>query len=200
MIELKIDFKDLAKLKELPNKILSKALFEDIGQYMVSSTQRKIKTGIEPINSPLTRAWKKGGLQLRDTGRLMSSISHKADEHSVTIGTNVIYGRIQQLGGIIRPKKAKKLWIPSGWQTRKLMRRFGHTPSAVMKGMKAAGYKLWQSKSGKAMLASKEKGKKPFVVFVLKDKVEIPARRYLNIDAMDRNIIIQKVGQCLKSS
>lgn len=80
------------------------------------------------------------------------------------------------------------------------MRRFGHTPSAVMKGMKAAGYKLWQSKSGKAMLASKEKGKKPFVVFVLKDKVEIPARRYLNIDAMDRNIIIQKVGQCLKSS
>ncbi len=152
MIELKVDVKELTKLKELPNKIISKSLFENIGQYMASSTQRKIKGGIDPVNSPLTRAWKKSGLQLRDTGRLLSSITHKVDEHSVIVGTNVIYGRIQQLGGTIRPKKAKKLWIPAGWESRKLMRRFGHTPSAVMKGMKAAGYKLWQSKSGKAML------------------------------------------------
>jgi len=198
MIELKVDVKELTKLKELPNKIISKSLFENIGQYMASSTQRKIKGGIDPVNSPLTRAWKKSGLQLRDTGRLLSSITHKVDEHSVIVGTNVIYGRIQQLGGTIRPKKAKKLWIPAGWESRKLMRRFGHTPSAVMKGMKAAGYKLWQSKSGKAMLAA-QKGKKPFVAFVLKDEVEIPARRYLNIDATDRNIIMQKVEQCLKS-
>jgi hypothetical protein len=66
--------------------------------------------------------------------------------------------------------------------------------------MKSAGYKVWQSKSGKAMLAStsNRSKSKPFVLFVLKTKVEIPPRRYLAIDTTDRNIIIQKVGQCLK--
>ena len=40
MIELKVDVKELTKLKELPNKIISKSLFDNIGQYMASSTQR----------------------------------------------------------------------------------------------------------------------------------------------------------------
>lgn len=200
MIQCKIDMRELAKLKALPNRLLSRQLFDDIGQYMVSSTQRKIKTGIAPENAPLTKAWKKNGLQLRDTGRLLSSITHKTEEKSVTIGTNLVQGRIQQLGGQIRPKKAKRLYIPAGWQTRSMMRRFGHTPKAVISGMKSAGYKVWQSKSGKAMLAStsNRSKSKPFVLFVLKTKVEIPPRRYLAIDTTDRNIIIQKVGQCLK--
>lgn len=200
MIHCRVDLKDLTRLREIPREILNHGFWNEVGQYMVSSTQRKIKEGIAPDNAPLTRAYKKGGLTLRDTGRLMGSIAYRADSTSTTVGTNLIYGRIQQLGGTIKPRSAKKLWVPAGWNTRKLMRRYGHTPSSVMQGMKASGYRVWISKSGKAVLAA-ERGKKakPFVVFVLKDEVTIPARRYLDIDSTDRQIIINKVGKWLKS-
>lgn len=202
MVSIKIDLKDLARLKEIPKRLSNmKPLMDEIGEYMVSSTQRKIKEGIQPENSPLTRAWKKGGLALRDTGRLMSSIDHKADAQSVTIGTNVLYGRLQQLGGKIVPKKANKLYIPDGWKTRQMMRKFGLTPGKCIEGMKKAGYGVWRSKSGKAMMAA-EKGKKgkPFVLFILKNSVEIPKRRFLNIDSLDRKVISQKVDSWLNQN
>ncbi|HOP33234.1 MAG TPA: phage virion morphogenesis protein [Candidatus Hydrothermia bacterium] len=197
MIQCKIDLSELAKIQEIPKRILTKEFFDELGSYMVSSTQRKIKSGISPENAPLTRAWKKSGLTLMDTGRLMSSISHKAEETKVTVGTNVIYGRIQQLGGTIKPKKATKLWVPAGWNTRKLMRKYGGSPSSVVKAMKQAGYKIWKASSGKAMLYAERKGK-PQVLFVLKDEVTIPARRYLNIDTIDLNVIKGKFEKWLK--
>lgn len=199
MLALEIDLKDLAKLKDLPTKIFNRGFFEELGQYMVSSTQRKIKEGIGPPNAPLTMALKQGRLTLRDTGRLFSSIAYKATDHSAIVGTNVIYGRIQQLGGIIKPKKAKKLWVPASAETKKLMRRFGNTPSALVQGLKGAGYRIWKAKSGKAILASKKKGK-PFVLFILKDEVTIPARKYLAVDAIDEKIIANKVERWLKNS
>lgn len=39
------------------------------------------------------------GQILRDTGRLQNSISYRADAHSVTVGTNVVYAAIHQFGG-----------------------------------------------------------------------------------------------------
>ncbi len=35
-----------------------------------------------------------------DTARLKNSIAYRADKDSVAIGTNVIYARIHQLGGM----------------------------------------------------------------------------------------------------
>lgn len=198
MIQIRVDLKDITDLQKIPRTLLNRALFDDIGRYMVSSTIRKIKSGIEPPNAPLTRAWKRSGLQLRDTGRLMSSISYKADDTSATIGTNLIYARIQQLGGTIVPKSAKKLYLPAGWETRKLMRQYGLTPGAVISGLRAAGYSIWQSKSGKALMAASRKDKKPFVLFILKDRVEIPSRKFLYVDEIDKKAIHQKVIQRLK--
>ncbi|MBI4691703.1 MAG: phage virion morphogenesis protein [Nitrospirae bacterium] len=198
MLSLKIDMRALTKIMEIPKKIINAhGLMNDIGQYMVSSTQRKINSGIEPINAPLTRAWKKGGgLTLRDTNKLASSIAHKADSQQVIIGTNAVQGRIQQLGGTVKPKSAKKLYIPAGWKTRQVMRKFGMTPGKCIEGMKNAGYSIWRSKTGKALMAALKgaKGKKgeAFVLFVLKDSIEIPARRYLDIDTADKEIITEK--------
>jgi len=197
MIQCKVDLKELTKINDLPKQIFSKHFFDELGQYMVSSTQRKIVSGIPPQNAPLTLSWKKSGLTLRDTGRLMGSITHKAEETKVTVGTNVIYGRIHQLGGVIKPKRADKLWIPAGWNARKLMRQYGRSISSAIKSMRQAGYRVWKSRSGRAVLYADRKGK-PQVLFILKDEVSIPARRYLYVDTVDINVIKGKVQKWLK--
>lgn len=46
---------------------------------------------------------------LNATSRLKDSIAYQADTQGVTVGTNVEYAAIQQLGGTIRPKNKKFL-------------------------------------------------------------------------------------------
>lgn len=48
---------------------------------------------------------------LKDSGRLMRSISSKARPEGVAVGTNLIYGAIQQLGG--KAGRGKKVKIPA---------------------------------------------------------------------------------------
>jgi len=170
------------------------SLTNEVGRYMVSSTQRKIKEGVPPPNVPLTRAYKKGSkLTLRDTGRLLSSITYKADSEKAVIGADVEYARIQQLGGVIKPKKARELYIPASWKTRQLMRKFGATPARCIEGMKRAGYQVYRPKGKKVIMARTGKRGKPFVLFILKRQVEIPARPFLGIDEKDKKVIKQKV-------
>lgn len=55
---------------------------------------------------------------LRDTGRLMGSITHNADKNSVRIGTNVFYAPFHQLGtkrGITPRKFLPDLGLPVSW-------------------------------------------------------------------------------------
>ena len=51
---------------------------------------------------------------LQDTGDLRRSILHEIEGNRLTIGTNLIYARIHQEGGVIRAKNAKALRIPLG--------------------------------------------------------------------------------------
>ena len=46
------------------------------------------------------------------TGRLAQSLALRIEDFSVTVGTNLIYGAIQQLGGDVAPKGHKYLAIP----------------------------------------------------------------------------------------
>jgi len=46
---------------------------------------------------------------LRETGRLLGSLSRRADGNRVVVGTNVIYAAIHQFGGTIRPKSGGRL-------------------------------------------------------------------------------------------
>lgn len=48
---------------------------------------------------------------LLDTGRLRDSITHRAARDSVTIGTNVVYAAIHQLGG--QAGRGRKVTIPA---------------------------------------------------------------------------------------
>lgn len=203
MLAVKIDQKDLQRLGVLINGIKdTSGLMKDVGQYMTASTQRKIDAGIQPENAPLTRAWKKGGLPLRDTGKYISSINFKSDNTTAVVGTKAVQGRLIHQGGAVKPKKAKKLYIPAGWKARQLMRKFGLTPGKCIEGMKRAGYSVWKSKSGKAMKAALKgaKGKKgeAFVLFILKDRVTIPARKHFYIDSTDKQVLMEKAVSWLR--
>ena len=178
----KINEVDLAKIP---------GFYLKAGRYMVSATQRKINGGIAPANAPLTVAVKKGSRTLRDRGQLMSSIADSRIPCGVAVGTNHIGARINQLGGTIRAKKTW-LFIPAAYNTRKLQRRYGFKVGACMKGMRAAGYKIWfqvNKKTGVVMAKNGKRGK-PFVLFILKKQVIIPARPFLNIDKTDESVLL----------
>ncbi len=94
---------------------------DDIGAQIVGNTQRRFETGKGPGGAawkPSLRAIEQGGQTLRDSGRLMASLTHVAGANSVTIGTNVVYAGIHQFGGTIRAKTAKGLRFkgPNGWR------------------------------------------------------------------------------------
>ena len=75
----------------------------------------RIKLGFKNSKSPYGDTWKpityRQGQPLRDTGRLLASIGYNAEKDNVKIGTEdgIIYAKIHQFGGVIRPRTAKTL-------------------------------------------------------------------------------------------
>lgn len=185
MIEISV------KRKNVEITLDKKMLHQRIGAYLVSSTQRKIRSGIGPANAPLTVAVKRNDKTLRDRGQLMASFSHREDEEKVVVGTNHIAAKTLQYGKTIRAK-GKWLWIPANSHTRSWQRKYGFGPGDVMKGIKADGYKTWtQSRNSGSgvVLAKKGKRGKVWVVFILKKSVTIPARPFLYLDETDIKVI-----------
>ena len=160
---------------------------EEIGMGLVSYTQKRIERGNFPPNAPLTSAYKKGGKPLIDTGRLLSSITYRISGNTVEVGTNVPYARIQQFGGVIKPKNAKKLAIPASWETRRLMRRHGETVRACLEGLKNSGWHIWFT--DRAIMGKRGKRGKERVLFVRKSSVYIPARPFLRIGHAEKRFI-----------
>ena len=54
----------------------------------------------------------KGNKILQVSGDLRKSISISVEENEVHVGTSIIYARIHQFGGVIKPKRGRFLWIP----------------------------------------------------------------------------------------
>lgn len=79
------------------------------------------------------------------------------------VGPSVIYGRIHEFGGVIRPKKAKHLAIPIGTMTGSARSNFGQL-------------RLLVSRRSGLFLIDKNTGA---LQYVLKKSVTIPARPYL---------------------
>ncbi|WP_051542061.1 phage virion morphogenesis protein [Clostridium lundense] len=51
---------------------------------------------------------------LQNSGRLKQSINFEANANSVAVGSTLIYARIHQFGGVIKPKNGNCLCIPVG--------------------------------------------------------------------------------------
>ena len=177
--------------------------------YLQSSAIKKIDSGVSPANKPLTQAVKKGARTLRDSSELVKSIGPHSGELWADASTNLIYARIQQEGGTIRPKDAKALFIPASAETRKLMGTYGaHSPRSLIEAMKADGYGFF--KAGRAFFAYKKskvlksgkKGKRgdEFILFIIKDSVKIPPRPFLYIDEKDQAYLMKLIQDGVKNA
>lgn len=51
---------------------------------------------------------------LQDSGHLKQSIDSQSENNKVVVGSNLIYARIHHMGGVIRPKRFKTLFVPYG--------------------------------------------------------------------------------------
>jgi len=129
----------------------------------------------------------KKGTTLVKTARLVNSIHHKVDGSTIYVGTNVKYARIHHEGGVIEPKKAKYLAVPlCPLAELKSPREFTNT--FINKGI--IYQRRTSDKTGKDL--------KPTALYKLMKRVEIPARPYMFLDRVDRDMICEKVREYLK--
>lgn len=92
--KLQAAFDRLAKLGRNPRPVLGR-----IGMYVRRDAQRSLRS--------------RRGEWGRGYGRLSKSLAMALDDTSVTVGSNLVYAAIQQLGGEVRPKSGKYLAIPA---------------------------------------------------------------------------------------
>jgi phage gpG-like protein len=179
--------------------------------YLRSSADRKIRDGVPPANSPLTRAVKRGDKTLRDSGDMAGGIASHSGAVWADASTNARQARLLQEGGTVTAKRARALFIPAGPLTRTLMKRYGaHTPADLIKAMKADGYGFFTLH--KMFLAYKKavrnkKGKmgrdgKMFALFIVRRSVTVPARPFLYHDGQDAaylfNLLVTGIRNALK--
>lgn len=93
--------------------------WSDVGIFMERRIARAFQVGGIPKWPVSRRAQNEGGKTLLLSNRLRSSITYDPSAHSVIIGTNTAYARLQNEGGIVKPRKAKALAIPLNKKARK---------------------------------------------------------------------------------
>ena len=163
-------------LKKVEDNI--KKIPQVIKPYVVKSVQGNIDNIKEPTLSPITIKNKGSALPLRDTGVLRSSITAYTDNLKVIAGTNLKYAPIQHFGGEIKPKRAKKLVIPANKQIRKQTMIYG--VRGVLENYKKSGYRVVFLDNVIMAVPKNKKFRKYYkILYIRKDKVEIPARPFM---------------------
>jgi phage gpG-like protein len=192
-------------LDNLANALKTPSKLATIGGMAVEMIRSKIHKGegFTPL-SPATTAYRGAGRPLQDTGALRDSITFKViDERTVSVGTNKPYAAIQNNGGVIRAKK-EWLWIPAAG-TRQLQRRYGYSPTDVLRGLKAEGYAVFRK--GRTICYREKKKKRDesgnlrnvdHVLYYLKKSVQIPARPFFFLNDHDMDLIMKEVGSALE--
>jgi phage virion morphogenesis protein len=96
--------------KKLADKHL---LMESVGEALVAGTLKRFQDEKDPQGNswrPSARALA-GGKTLTDTARLRNSIDSAVAGDTVFVGSNVVYSRIHQMGGMAG--KGRKVKIPA---------------------------------------------------------------------------------------
>lgn len=99
------------------------AMFEEIGAHQVNSTQQNFLNQSTPDGSPWKQSWRaklQSGETLRDTGRLMNSITFNASANGVEVGSDLDYAHVMHFGAHILPKTAQYLTFQVAGQWRKV--------------------------------------------------------------------------------
>lgn len=98
-------------------------LYDELGRMLTTSTGQRFEDEEDPEGNPWPksiRALLDGGKTLTDSTALRGSITWEASDTGVSVGTNVIYAAIHQLGGIITAKTSAGLHFQIGgvWVTK----------------------------------------------------------------------------------
>lgn len=89
-------------------------LAEGIGRLVQGQTRRRIETEkTAPDGTPWKENWA-GSSILYASGDLSRSIDYEASPDSIMVGSGLVYARIHQEGGVIKPKNAKALAFAIG--------------------------------------------------------------------------------------
>lgn len=153
---------------------------EGVCKYSVQATKKRLTRGVDPDGKPFIRSKydpKRGKLKRR--GRLRRSIAYTMlSDTSGVVGSNIIYGRIHQFGGIIRPRNAKMLAIPLTPKARRMRPR-------QFTGLTCVGKypRLWLVQKG----ARETTAWRWHYILVL--KVVMPQRRWLGVGREDEGQI-----------
>jgi phage virion morphogenesis protein len=78
---------------------------------VAAAGRRDLANALRENAAVYARAPGRGHKLLIQSGRLRRSINYEVDGHTVRIGTDVIYGRIHQLGGMAG--RGRKVHIPA---------------------------------------------------------------------------------------
>jgi len=181
--------RELAKGLKTPGKLAA------IGGMAAEMIRGRIHAGkgFAPL-APATAEYRGAGRPLQDTGGLRDSITHQvAGENTVSVGTSKAYAPIQNNGGAIRARR-EWLWIPAA-RTRTLQRRFGYSPTDVLKGLRSIGYSPFRK--GRTVVY-RDRRKKYHVLYYLKKSVEIPARRFFYLSEHDIDLLMKEAGSALE--
>jgi phage virion morphogenesis protein len=121
-VQLTLEIRDQAALEGLARLkagLQARAgLLNTLGEYLTESTKQRIRDGGPAPNGtpwkplqPLTLELKKNkdhGI-LWDSGMLKDTLSFELEgEDAVAIGSMMVYARIHQMGGTIKPKEGRK--------------------------------------------------------------------------------------------
>lgn len=176
------------------------ALMRRVAAYGRSSAVRRVHEGRVggPPLSPATVAAKGSSLPLRDRGRYVNSFSQAHGRDFASWGSNDIRARLLSEGGTVRPKRAKMLAFPISADGRRAIARYG-SPRAAVAGMRAAGIRVWRSRSGKALLFARGKDAPVRVLFALARSITVPARPHFILDDDDEREIARLVEDWFRS-
>ena len=198
-------------LRSLKEKL--KQVLPEIAPEVRDFVVEHIKEGGIPSkpNAPLTIQVKKSSKPLLDRGVLRGSITYKIENNKLIVGTKLIYAPIQHYGGVIKPKRAKTLTLPTTRKVRRLVETKG--VRGFLKKLEEEGYKIvWRPKSVIA-IPPKPKGKKrkkvkpkyglPLksglgeLVLIRKKEVRIPARPYMLLTEEELEYLKERIREIL---
>ncbi|MFO0971827.1 MAG: phage virion morphogenesis protein [Phycisphaerae bacterium] len=150
----------------------------------------------------------------QSTGKLAGSLAVQADERAVTVGSNLVYAAIQQVGGRVLPKSGRYLALPV---TRELRRSGAWPRDLPRKSLKYSpkesirigshswtgpalvqaedSYRIVRTQRGERRVRTRKAGQ---VLFALVRKVTIRGRPYLAFDSESQRFALAEIERELR--
>ena len=181
----------------------------------VSMVQENMKDPSHKLNAPLTKKLKNGGAKpLFNTGATRASITYDLKDEGFVIGTNLKHASIINNGGLIKPKKAKQLALPTTRQVK--LRADALGVKKLLNSLKKAGWNIIFRNHkiyGKAPYGAKAFGLKLktklnknvksknqgvlYLLFYRTPKVKVPKREFMRLSNSQKKELLDLTYEIL---